>query len=193
MPLLVASAENAPIVGKNIFFDNDVLLNISTDEELLKEIFQLLNGSYFMIDPLTELEFMRGVIYSDEITIKDQFIKTAFEIAVNHQEQFRKIQENHILLSRIYRTNKQQGKNASFVDLSLAGRIMMNYSNSLLLTCNKVDFPPCVFDIARVFVYEKPSSGEIVNYYLLAFNHVKFQKNFDSLTEKVLPKKEKKS
>ncbi len=179
MSLLIARSEAADWSQKYIFVDNDVLLILSTNEEFAKDFFEVFQNARLTLDPFTEIEFLRGTYLLDQIKIKEQIISTAFEVTINHQDHFIKLQQNFLILSQIYR-KKQQALGASFVDLMIAARAMLNAHNSLLLTGNRKDFPPCLFDTVMVINQEKPS-GETRNFHLLSFNIDHFKKEYVGL------------
>src|SRR5882724_7607239 len=86
-----------------IFLDNDFLGAIFIDGNFLKSFFELLQNQYFAIYPLTELEFLRDVFLPAQRKLKEDFVKQPKFIHLKgHEEIFPKLQENALLLSKIY-------------------------------------------------------------------------------------------
>ena len=175
MTFFVSANFQQNLLGKRIYLDNDFLGTLYYDEELLTEIFHYtFEQSTLMIDPLTRFEFLRSIFI--DVTNRENFIlQEIFVIALNHPEIFSKIQDNALILSKIY-AHKNNGVKASLVDLFLAGRIMLEPPLSTkIITANKKDFPSCIFDIDGTI--SKVNKDESVQTYcLLSFNQEKFDK-----------------
>ena len=81
-----------------------------------------------------------------------------------------------MLLSRIYKHNSNgDRRKASYADLSLAARVMLN--KTLLITGNKVDFPNCIFNVLGIISAEQ-KDGIFKNFYLIEFDESKFNKTY---------------
>src|SRR6266404_7284209 len=89
--------------GLYILIDNDFLSEIFWDEDVLKEFINTFEKNYFLIDPLTEFEFLRDVYEPKQRKLKKAFIaKSLFFPVPNRQEIFLKLWDNAMLLSTIY-------------------------------------------------------------------------------------------
>ncbi|MDO8515174.1 MAG: hypothetical protein Q7S14_01615 [bacterium] len=132
-------------------------------------------GSYIFVDDEFKKITSQGSILVDPLVSFEPFGRV-----INHQEIFSKIQENALLLSKIY-AHQNNSCTSSFVDLFLAGRLMLNWSNSLLVTGNKKDFPSVIFDTFGVINVEQKGDGSMRAYTLLSFNPEKFTKCFNLL------------
>src|SRR5579872_7378426 len=144
-------------VGLYILIDNDFLSEIFRDEDILKEFLNTLEKNYFLIDPLTEFEFLRDVYEPKQRRLKKAFIAQSLFLPVpNRQELFLKLSENAILLSIIY-SHRGHNKNTkiSHVDLFLGARCMLNAGSTLILTDNKRDFPNSIFDVVTIINVEQ--------------------------------------
>ena len=141
--------------GKYVLLDNDYLAMIFGDEELLSASLQLMGeGTFLAVDSITRIEFLREVWLPEIRGKKEKFLEDAiFSVLTTHDEHFDVIKENALELSRIYAHQKVKS-GISFVDLLLAG-ILMFYSNGVLVTGNKKDFPNCIFDIIGVLNFEQ--------------------------------------
>jgi hypothetical protein len=168
------------IKHKYLYLDNDFLSELFKDEIVLTETLHILDGSVFLIDPLTALEFLRDIYMPQQYNKKKKFISNEiFSPATNHQEIYKNLQENALLLSRIYA--HQNHKNRSgVVDLFLAARLMY-YQSPLLITGNKKDFPSCVFDTIGVLNIEQSGDGVMKPFCLIQFNRTNFEACYSAL------------
>ena len=185
--MLFLKDKSASIEGKYIFFDNDFLSLILSDAELFQNSLDIFLKCFITIDPFTEFEFLRDVFLPEQRLIREKFVSddNIFHPATSHQEIFNKIQENALILSKIYshQSQKNGGKGGwSTVDLLLAGRLMLNSRTSLLITGNKRDFPTCVFDVVNVLNYEK-NDGGIGSFCIIEFNKSKFESAYKKLKD----------
>lgn len=176
------------IEGKYIYLDNDFLRALSENAGFAKNIYKLLIKSHLVIDNLVRLEFLRDIFIPNQKENKEKFISNNFfEAPALCSETFIKLQENALLLSRIYKHQIQEKhKNiackASPVDLLLAARIMLNCEKELLITGNKKDFPSSIFDVIRILPYEC-KQGNIIPFCIIKFNKNKFDKCHKELIE----------
>ncbi|MBU1046563.1 hypothetical protein KKH36_02170 [Patescibacteria group bacterium] len=160
-----------------LFLDNDFLSMLFYKNDFLKDFISIFNNSEIslLIDPFVEFEFLREVFLPKQQKLKENFLSEDFFTSVeNHQEVFLKLQENAILLSRIYahQNNNNKKTGSSFVDLFLAARSML-LKNSCIITGNKKDFPLFVFDTLAVLNLEE-DEGSLKSFCVLKFNEKKF-------------------
>ena len=102
-----------------------------------------------------------------------------------NQTHLKQIHENALVLSHIF-SMQSKSKHISLSDLYLAGRIMMNPDQFVVLTGNKKDFPSCVFDVAgTIFVEEKDEN--VRTFCVLHFNHQKFKEALQRLNNLTQP------
>jgi len=165
-----------------ILIDNDFLSEIFHDEDVLKEFLQTFEKNYFLIDPLTEFEFLRDVYEPTQRGLKKAFVAQSIFLPIpNRQEIFMKLWENAMLLSIIY-SHKGHNKNAkiSIVDLFLGARCMLNAGSTLIITGNKKDFPSSIFDVMSIINLEQ-NDGNIKPYSVIGFNISKFDKCYNEI------------
>lgn len=177
------------IKGKYVFLDNDYLGFLFNDPEILNESVEYFNSCqcHLTIDPLTKLEFLRGVFAPEQSNLKEKFIDGGlFVLAVNHPEVFNKIQENFLILSKIYAQNGIP--KVGTIDLLLASRMALQSNNSVFATSNKKDFPSFLFDILNIFNFEQ-TDGTMRSICILSFNKNKFVSCYEKLQK--LEKKSK--
>ncbi|MBU1085752.1 MAG: hypothetical protein ABIJ43_03025 [Candidatus Beckwithbacteria bacterium] len=184
--LFVSGIFRKKVEGLYVYLDNDFLSALFKDEELLKQVNDVLSGGNLLIDPFTKFEFLRGTYIPKEVkTSKDFIEQPGFITAPNRQEIFLKIQENALLLSTIYShkniSKKKNSGGLSIVDLFLAGRLMLNWSKTVLITGNKKDFPRCVFDVLGVINFEQEGDGSMRVYSLVQFSKEKFESCYGEL------------
>lgn len=141
------------INGRYIFIDSDFLGQLFAYEEILEQFIALVPDSLLIIDPYIELEFRRDVFLPKQRTLKEQFINNAlFQPIPEHQEIYKKVKINALLLSQIYAHQNEHG--SSLVDLFLAGRLMLTSHTSFIITGNRKDFPNCIFDNVAILNIE---------------------------------------
>ncbi len=175
---------NAPelakeIKGKYIFLDNDALSLVIKDKNTFSEFNQLMRDGWPILDPYTVFELRRDLYdVKKRRNIEDILDIDYFSLAENTQESFIKIQDNALLLSRIYAQQISGKKSWSSIDLLLAGRIMYNNGNAVLITGNKKDFPSCVFDTVGVINLEDETNGNMLALSVIEFNKKKFDVGF---------------
>lgn len=184
MQLFVSSVFRKKVKGLWVYLDNDFLSALFKEKELLKQVNEVLSLGNLLIDPFTKFEFLRDIYIPKERDASEKFIEQPdFITASNHQEIFLKIQENALLLSKIYSHKGLPKNKCSVVDLFLAGRLMLNWTNSVLITGNKKDFPECVFDALGVMNFEQKGSGSMRAYSLIKFNIDKFNDCYQELSK----------
>ena len=162
------------------YCDGDFLGLLLNDENFLLEVKELFSGKTFLIDSLTRLEFLRDVYLPKQRKIKEEFLDSIFDEAIDHQEIYRQIKDNALILSRLYAHKGRNG--ASTVDLMLAARIMLGGYPSFLITGNRKHFPSIIFDTMSVINYEQ-RDGEMRIFSVLKFSKDKFQKALDDLKQ----------
>lgn len=161
-----------------IFLDANYLNAIFKDEDLFDFSLEFFNGSTFIIHPMVRFEFLRDIYIPEQKEIKEKFIskEEVFFPEETNNEIVRKTEERALVLSSIYRHQKDKDKSnpkPSYVDLSLASRIGDNPKKYFILTGNKKDFPISVFDVVETIVVED-DSGQTISYFLLSFNESKY-------------------
>jgi len=178
MKILASSNTSSVIENKHLFFDNDFLSELFHDEEVLKEVLNIFRSNPLVVDPLIKFEFLRSVFLPAQTNLKKAFIEKDIFVPANlHPEIFVKLQDNALLLSKIY-AHQDSGRGTikySFVDLFLAARLMFQYKLALLVTGNKKDFPSYLFEVEGVINIEQ-SDGIMKPYSVLSFNNAKFKK-----------------
>ena len=107
--------------------------------------------------------------------------KSLFLPLPNRQETFLKLQENALLLSKIY-SLKGHNKNTkiSLVDLFLGAREMLSAGTTFIITGNKRDFPNSIFDVITVISIEQ-NDGGMKPYTILCFNKTKFDECYAAM------------
>lgn len=167
------------IENKELFLDNDFLNRIYKDEVVFKKFVVTFSKSFFIVEKLVSFEFLKSLFMPADIDPRIKFLDSGlFLPATMHQTQFRKILDNAIVVSQIYGNTNYPGKlkpNPSFIDLYLTGRLFLNPQNKLLITGNKRDFPPTVFDTIDVITIENEVNAELFTFYLLKPNETKFK------------------
>ena len=142
--MFVSNSDFSSLAGRYIFVDNDFLGFLFEDEENLDESLNIFPECYLTIDPFVRLEFLRDIFVPNQRDIREKFIsyESVFQHAESHHENFIPIQENALLLSKVYAHQRGNGKGSwSTVDLLLAGRSMLHWNTSAIITGNKKDFP----------------------------------------------------
>ncbi len=193
MSVIVSNNLSKISEGKYIFLDNDFLGKISEDVDLFNKTISLFSDGYLSVDPYVIIEFLRDIFVPKILAGKEKFIfnDKIFIPIISHQMIFNKLQQNALLLSKIYKHQQQGARSkcsSSFVDLFLAARIMLYSENSILVTGNKKDFPSSVFDLLGIISNEE-GDGSIRSFCILSFNKAKFEKCYEAL--KSVDKKDK--
>lgn len=169
-------------IARYLLLDNDFLGELYKDPEIFREFLEKFKQSYFIIDPLTEFEFLRDIFEPEQRRIKEAFVtKPLFLPIANRQETFLKLQENALLLSKIY-SHKGHNKNTkiALVDLFLAARSMLHAGSTMIITGNKRDFPNSIFDLVLVINIEQ-NDGYIKPYSIVSFNKTKFDECYQAM------------
>lgn len=162
------------IGNKQVFIDNDYLSLMFENEDVFKQSLKLFTNSTIFIDPYTEFEFLRDVFIPSGRILREQFLSyNIFVPALKHQDIYLKIQQNALLLSKVYAHQNSKTK-PSGIDLLLAGRLMYHKSNTCLVTGNKKDFPSCVFTTLGVVSIEKDQLSGMRSYSVIEFSAEKF-------------------
>lgn len=162
-------------IGWHLLLDNDFLSELARDTEVIQEFLIKFNQNFFILDTLTEFEFLRDIFEPQQRRIKEDFIsKPIFIPVAKRQEAFLKIHENALLLSKIY-SHKGHNRNTkiSLVDLFLGARCMLSHTTTMIVTGNKKDFPNSIFDVIAVINIEQ-NDGNMKPYSILRFNEKKF-------------------
>lgn len=170
-------------LGKYIFLDNDFLGKLLSNKDFYSDFIKITKNGFLIIDSFTEFEFKRDLYHPVQVEIREQFVEENFYIALDNQSIYQQIKTNALILSKIYNFKNQSNK-ISYIDLIIAGRIMSNPNKYLLITGNRSDFPPCIFDVLRVLNIEDPNSGNIRSYSVLKFNLNNFNKAYAELKER---------
>ncbi len=160
--------------GREYFVDNDFLNFIFKNKEVFKQLYPFLSKGFPLIDPLVAFEFLKTMYIKRELKPRQQFLRHELFLPVtNNQNQFLKIQENALLLSQIYAHQKLKN-DPSFIDLMLAGRVMLS-GRGYLITGNRKDFPISVFDTVDLITREDEHNGSIESFCVIQFNAGKFE------------------
>lgn len=165
----------------HLLLDNDFLSELFKDKDVLEAFLLTFHLSPLTIDPLTEFEFLRDVFEPVQRSLKERFInKPIFHPLPNRQDIFTHLQENALLLSKIY-SQRGHNKNTkiSLVDLFLGARCMLNAGTLLLITGNKKDFPISAFKIIGVINIEQ-NDGNLKPYTIVQFDKENFAKHLES-------------
>ncbi|MEK7577663.1 MAG: hypothetical protein AAB492_03565 [Patescibacteria group bacterium] len=191
MPLLFSLGLHQSLSGKYSYVDNDFLSELYNNTNVLTEFATFIqsNSVQLLIDPFIEFEFLRDIFLPIQVDNRRKFLsKDFFTMAPMHQEQFKIIQVNAMVLSRIYKHKSNNNKSSSsLVDLLLAGRLSYQ-GYPLLITGNKKDFPSCIFDTLGVINIEHEGDGEMRVFSIIKFNKDKFEvcsRALDSLNKMV--------
>lgn len=170
---------NAPelekeIKGKFIFLDNNTLNTVFKDKETFSVFLGLLKVGSPALDPFTVFEFQRDNFDPRIREINQKMLNSEYFIRLpKNQELFLKIQTNALLLSRIFSKENPGNKSWDSIDLYIAGRIMLNYNSSVLITKDRRDFPPPIFQTVGLINLEN-DKGEVSVLAVLKFNKEKF-------------------
>lgn len=175
------------IKNRYAVIDTNFLIGLFQNEEILNESISFFtkNNILMVIDNLVGFEFLRSSFLPEEILKRERFIDNeVFSRLPQHQEIFKKLERNALLLSQIYaHQHKKSDRNnkISITDLFLSAQLMRN-TKYILITSNKKDFPICIFDTVGMFCFEY-SSGECITYYLMEFNKEKYNSCSSSLED----------
>ena len=181
MELIATGNIESDLENKYVLLDTDFLGTIYKDKELLTGFLTLTRKSNLMLDPMVVFEFLRDVFLPTEAFAKENFVNDElFSPTNNYTTVFTKIQNNALLLSKIYAHNGRS-KGVSTTDLYLAARLMTLPSNSVLITGNKKDYPLCVFSLLSVINVENRSDESIGCYSILKLDQAKLQKAHQKL------------
>lgn len=181
MELLAGANSYEILKGNYVYLDNDFLNLLYKNDDVFTKSLEYLKDSQLMVDTFTRFEFLRGIYVPGEKRMMENFIDF-FTPTISHNDPFQNIQKNALALSLIYCHNKMAG-GVSTVDLLLAGRIMYDASNPLLITGNKKDFPSCIFDNLVVFNIEQTTNGSIQSFSVIRFNRTKFKNCEENLNK----------
>ncbi len=163
--------------------DNDFLSFALNEESFLDKLMELVdNDNVLVVDYFVRFEFLRDVFIPQQIFIKEDFV-SKFEQSENHSEVIKKLQENAIVLSKIYSHQKQKNnsKNSpSLTDLFLAARLASGLGTTIIATGNIKDFPPFLFDVIGVWNVLL-NDGGLKSFAFLEFNRDKYKKCVEDL------------
>ncbi|MFA6007577.1 MAG: hypothetical protein WC784_02940 [Candidatus Shapirobacteria bacterium] len=180
MELILASNTAEVVSNKYLLVDSDFLGELYGNYSFLEKLQSIAINSNLMLDNMVAFEFLRDVFDPKIAESKAKFLdQEIFNRTNNHPENFEKIQENALLLSKIYAHNGKS-KGVSTTDLYLAARIMTLPINSLLITGNKKDYPSCIFSLKTIISFEN-KEGTLVNYSFLEFDRNHFDKTYTNL------------
>lgn len=183
---------NNLLKGKYIFLDCNFLGKLFKNEELLHFFIPKTQGGYLVSDPFITMEFLRDEFKPKFRENRKQFIfnDKVFLQLPNHQELFIGLQQNALLISRIYKyisstDNIGAACKPSMVDLILAARLMYHYKFSILITGNNKDYSEALFDLKSTLAV-KEDNGQLLNYGMYSFNNEKFNSTLKRINS--LPK-----
>ncbi|MDP3995567.1 MAG: hypothetical protein Q8P78_03045 [bacterium] len=183
MKLFADSRRASDFTGKYILLDTNFLSEILEDPDFFQDVLDFFKDGFLAIDPLVRFEFLRDTFLPERLEPKEKLINDAeiFFPVIDHYELFSKLQNNALLLSKIYVHQNQANCKPGFIDLMLASRLMLHPSRAVLVTANKKDFGSCVFDITTVMNIER--RGSILSFVALIFNKTKFDTCMEELGE----------
>lgn len=170
---LFVNGESIDSLSGYVFCDADFLTILFNNKSFLEEVLPLFSEKFLAVDPLTKLEFLRDVFAPEQRLLKEQFISKIFLTAEYHQEIFKALDTNALILSRIYAHQKRAG--ASLVDLFLAARLMRLSTKAVLLTGNAKDFPSFIFETLSVINFEE-KDGVVRAIPILRFSEERFKR-----------------
>jgi len=165
--------------GQYLLLDNDFLAVMFSDEKDYSYLVKLLASSYMVVDQLTVFEFLRDIYVPEQRQVREKFIANdqLFLPTPKHSDIFSKIQDNALILSKIYAHHRNKhGASPSLVDLFLAARVMLTRGKYLIITGNKRDYPNILFDTVEILTLES-ADGSLQPFAVLKFN----LKNFNEL------------
>lgn len=152
MKLRTNKDELIELRSQNIFLDNDFLSLIFSDEEILENTVNTIPG-HFYIDPFVKFEFLRDVFDPEKRATKQKFVDV-FNSMPNHPDMYRRIHIQALELSQIY-ASQRKAKGVSLVDLMLGAQLVQSAGYAYIITGNRKDFPPILFDLVTVLNYEQ--------------------------------------
>lgn len=183
MKLIAGSEIEKVLENKYILLDSDFLGKLYEDVEFLGKFLEISSKSHLWLDQMVSFEFLRDVFDPKYEIAKSKFLNgESFNQTTNHQSIFKEIQENALLLSKIY-AHKGKSKGVSTTDLYLAARILLFPESSLLITGNRKDYPSCVFDLISIIGVENKKDESIACYSVLQFNYKNFNKCCSDLSK----------
>lgn len=183
MDLIASSDIKTILSNKYLLVDSDFLSELYSNIPFLEEFLLISShSSYLMLDPTIVFEFLRDVYLPEVRKLKEKFVSDddMFTPVIDHQSLFEKIQNNALLLSKIYAHN-QKAKGVSVSDLYLAARLMNMPKNSVLISGNKKHYPSCVFKLETVICFENTIDESIRNFCILSFNQKAFDNSYNNL------------
>lgn len=180
MRLVTSKIEEEVFENRYIFLDNDFLGFISSDTEAFKDTLSLTIKSRLIVDPITRLEFLRDTTRPIHREIRSKFVDDAevFAPTTEHHTIFNQVRANALLLSYIFKLKGCEGQ--SIPDLLLAGRILLHQDKTVLITGNRSDFPPVIFDSRGVLVAEN-KNGSVRVFSIVSLNLENFKKAVEDL------------
>lgn len=149
--------------------DTSFLIDIYKDEDLFPEVVYILRDHRLslLIDQFVEFEYLKGITAPKELELRQNWIKKFLPVP-SHQEIFRSIQENALLLSKIYSLKAVSCKDAGSIDLFIAGRAILH--KLPIITSNCKHFPRPIFEIVHIFSFEQINTQNLKNIVILQFN-----------------------
>lgn len=167
--------------GRYVYLDNDFLSVLFEDEDALESLLELTRSAHLLIDPNTRFEFLRSVFLSTRRELLEKFIDNddLFIPAPDHQDIFKQLRVNALTLSYLYAHNNCTS--ASFIDLFLASRIMLQHPKSVVITGNRKDFPSSIFKCLGILNYQVEKDGKdcVRAFWVLTFDKDKYTKAMD--------------
>jgi hypothetical protein len=152
------------------------LTELFEKENVLLSFSKNISKTHLLVDQLTAFEFLRNIFIPKQADLRHDFLsKDIFVTPSSYQSINAKLLENALLLAQIY-SHKKQAVSASYVDLTLAARSMLQ--GVLIISGNKSDFPSCIFEVISIMSIEQ-GDGSFKSYYLLEFSKEKFKKTYD--------------
>lgn len=171
------------ILNTNVVLDTDFLSLLFKNENVLQLFLSSFKGELLLLDSLSIFEFLRDMYVPEERKKREEFIKLDFFVPMTkNQQQVNQLDENALLLSKLYAHNAIKG--ASFVDLRLAARLLLYAErNYVLITGNKRHFPSCIFDIKCLITAFNSRDERFYNFPIIGINKEKLNRSFQILDQ----------
>lgn len=164
-----------------LILDSDFLGKLFDEPEFLEDFLLVSKASSILLDPFIAFEFLRDVFDPEIKKLKEVFLDSDFfNPATNHSDLFLKIQEQALILSKIYAHNNRS-KGVGTIDLFLAARLLKSPVNTLIITGNKKDYPSCIFNIKAVLNIEDQNSESVRCFSVVELDREKLKKCYDNL------------
>lgn len=154
--------------GSYVVLDTNVLNALASDEGFLKQFTSIFNSVYIHIDPIVELEFLRGSYKQDTYKEKRAILNMSFFYPMmDHQEIYKKVKEYALIIGRIYSYHNMS--QVPLGDLLITARLA-HHDRFLFITNDKEDFNSLLFDCKAVVSIERAVRSK--NYKKTVLDHL---------------------